>query len=391
MPLGPRINDAILGLVTLEHRVDPFFRDAFNAIFQRPLVDITQFFLRLTHTNPETQLCQEIPSPGEAELAAAITQQMKNFTKREYQGRPAERAGNTKTYGIVRGEFQILPDIPAALRKGVFAEPKRYPIWIRFSGPGPLSPPDVADAGILSIGIKLMGVGGQKLLDDEKETQDFVGISSPTFTTPNVTENLKLQKQIYARTPVFYFLNPFDSHLLDMAMQGLYARMNTSPLEVQYWSCVPYLCGEGLAVKYAVRPTSNYKTKIPLSPPANWLRQSMAMTLANREVELDFLLQTQTDPQRMPIEDASIEWPERLSPFVPVARITIPRQRFDSPEQLEFAGALSYNPWHAVADHRPLGNQNRARRLIYTQLSQLRQSMNHQPHIEPAGNEVFPQ
>ena len=117
----------------------------------------------------------------------------------------------------------------------------------------------------------------------------------------------------------------------------------------------------------------------------------MAMALADREVELDFLLQTQTDPRRMPIEDASIEWPERLSPFVPVARITIPRQRFDSPEQLAFAGELSYNPWHAVADHRPLGNQNRARRLIYTQLSQLRQSMNHQPHIEPTGNEVFPQ
>jgi hypothetical protein len=391
MPLGPRINDAILGLVTLEHRVDPFFRDAFNALFQRPLVDLTQFFLRHTHANPETRLCQEVPSVGETELAANITQQMENFTKREYQGRIAQRAGNTKTYGVVRGEFQVLPDVPAQLRKGVFVEPKRYPVWIRFSGPGPLSPPDVADAGILSIGIKLMGVGGQKLLDDEKETQDFLGISSPTFTTPNVTENLKLQKQIYAQTPVFYFLNPFDSHLLDMAMQGLYARMNRSPLEVQYWSCVPYLCGDGLAVKYSVRPTSNHKTKIPLSPPADWLSQSMAMTLADREVDLDFLLQTQTDPRRMPIEDASIEWPERLSPFVPVARITIPRQRFDSPEQLAFAGALSYNPWHAVADHRPLGNQNRARKLIYTQLSQLRQSMNHQPHIEPTGAELFPQ
>ncbi len=391
MPLGPRINDALLGLVALEHRVDPYFRDAFNALFQRRLVNITQFFLRHTHVNPETRLYEEIPFAGEAELAASITQQMENFTEREYQGRVAERAGNTKTYGVVRGEFQVRPDVPTPLRKGVFAEPKRYPVWIRFSGPGPLSPPDVADAGILSIGIKLMGVGGQKLLDDEKETQDFLGISSPTFTTPNVTENLKLQKQIYARTPVFYFLNPFDSHLLDMAMQGLYARMNTSPLEVQYWSCVPYLCGEGLAVKYSVRPTSNYKTKIPFSPPANWLRQSMAMSLAGKEVELDFLLQTQTDPRRMPIEDASIEWPERLSPFVPVARITIPRQRFDSPEQLAFAGELSYNPWHAVAEHRPLGNQNRARKLIYSHLSQLRQSMNHQPHIEPTGKEVFPE
>ena len=71
MPLGPRINDAILGLVALEHRVDPFFRDAFNAVFQRSLVNITQSFLRLTHTNPETQLRQEIPSAGEADLAAA--------------------------------------------------------------------------------------------------------------------------------------------------------------------------------------------------------------------------------------------------------------------------------------------------------------------------------
>jgi hypothetical protein len=389
MPLGPRINDAILSLVTLEHRVDPYFRDAFNALFQRPLVDITQFFLRHLHRNPETQLCQEIPSAGEAELAAAIALEMEKFTTREYHGRIAERAGNTKTYGVVRAEFEVLPDLPAQFRKGFFAQPQRYPAWIRFSGPGPLSPPDVADAGILSIGIKVMGVPGEKLLDDEKWTQDFLGISSPTFTTPNATENIKLQRQIYVRTPVFYFLNPLDSHLLDMVMQGLYARMNTSPLEVRYWSCVPYLCGEGVAVKYSIQPASGHKTRIPWNPPANWLQQSMAITLNHSDVELDFLLQAQTDPHRMPVEDASIEWPERLSPFIRVAKIILPRQTFDSPEQLAFARVLSYNPWHTTADHRPLGNQNRARKLIYTHLSKLRQSMNQVPHVEPNGSEVF--
>lgn len=389
-PLGPRINDAILALVTLEHHVDPYFRDAFNAVLQRPLVGITQCFLRLLHSNSETRLCQEIVTGEELEYAAAITTEMEKFTRREYAGRIAERAGNTKTYGVVRATFSILPSIPEQFRKGLFAETKDYPAWIRFSGPGPLSPPDVADAGILSIGIKVMGVPGEKLLDDEKFTQDFLGISCPTFTTPNVTENLKLQRQIYARTPVFYFLNPFDSHLLDMTMQSLFARMNRSPLEVQYWSCVPYLWGEGNAVKYSVRPTSNYQTKIPWNPPADWLRQSMAMRLATDDVELDFLLQPQTDPRRMPIEDASIEWPERLSPFVPVARITIPRQVFTSPEQSEFARELSYNPWHSLPEHRPLGNQNRARRLIYAELSRLRQSMNHEPHIEPDRSEVFP-
>lgn len=391
MSLGPRINDAILGLVTLEHLIDPYFRDAFNALFQRPLVDITQALLRVTHKNPETQLCQEIVTADEVQLVAAITEQMEQFTKREYVHRVAERAGNTKTYGIIRAEFQVLADIPPKFQKGLFAQPASYPAWIRFSGPGPLSPPDVADAGILSIGVKVMGVPGEKLLDDEKFTQDFLGISSPTFTTPNTKENLKLQREIFARTPVFYFVKPFDSHLLDMAMQGLYARMNTSPLEVQYWSCVPYLCGEGLAVKYSVRPTSNYRTKIPRNPPANWLRQSMAARLAETDVTMDFLIQAQSDPRRMPIEDASIEWPERISPFVPVARITIPRQKFDSPGQLAFADVLSYNPWHTSATHRPLGNQNRARKIIYTHLSQLRQSMNHAPHAEPDGSEVFPQ
>ena len=388
--LGPRINEAVLELVALEHRVDPYFRDALDKIFQRPLAELTQLLLRLLHHNDETSLCQEISIPGEEEITHQITDAMARFTEREYQGRIAERAGNTKTYGVVRGEFRVREDIPPEFKKGIFGHPASFPAWIRFGGPGPLSPPDVKDSGILSISIKLMGVPGEKFLTDEKATQDFTGISCPTFTTPNIVENVKLQRQIYARTPVFYFINPFDSHYLDMLMQGLYARMNTSPLEVRYWSCVPFLLGEQQAMKFSVRPCSRTKTKVPWNPPDDWLRQSMASTLSRTEVELDFSIQLQTNPGRMPIEDASIEWPERLSAFVPVAKITIPKQKFDSPAQIAFARELSYNPWHAIAAHRPLGNQNRARREIYSELSRLRQSMNHEPHVEPTGSEVFP-
>jgi hypothetical protein len=388
--LGPRINDSILALVALEHRVDPYFRDAFNKLFQRPGVELTQLLLRLLHRNDETRLCQEIPIAGEEEITQKIKDHMARFTEREYQGRIAERAGNTKTYGVVRGEFVVRENIPPQLKKGIFEQPNRFPAWIRFGGPGPLSPPDVKDAGIMSIGIKLMGVPGEKLLPDEKTTQDFLGISGPTFTTPNIVENVKLQRQIYNRTPVFYFLNPFDSHYLDMIMQGLYARMNTSPLEARYWSCVPFLLGDGQAMKFSVRPCSEQKTKVPWNPPDDWLRQSMASKLSRTDVELDFSIQLQTNPRRMPIEDASIEWPERLSPFVSVAQIMIPKQQFDSPDQFIFARRLSYNPWHAIAAHRPLGNQNRARREIYFALSRLRQSMNHEPHVEPDGSERFP-
>ena len=386
--LGQSVNNAILSLIALEHRVDPYFRDGFDQLFQRPLADVIQFLLRHTHRNPETKLCQELPAEGEEECIRAIIDAMSAFTKQQYTGRIAERAGNTKTYGVVSAEFEVLPNLPARFGQGVFAQPRRFPAWVRFAGPGPLSPPDVKDAGILSIGIKLMDVPGAKLLPDETGTQDFSGISCPTFTTPNVVENVKLQKQIGAGTPVFYFLNPFDSHYLDMAMQGVFSRMNTSPLEARYWSCVPYLLGEGQAMKYAVRPRLNTRTRIPWNPPDNWLRESMAATLSRQDIGMDFLIQLQTDPQRMPVEDASIEWPEKLSPFQVVAKITIPKQIFDTPERTLFARELAINPWHCVAEHRPLGSQNRARQSIYSELSRYRQAMNREQHVEPRSDVI---
>ena len=101
------------------------------------------------------------------------------------------------------------------------------------------------------------------------------------------------------------------------------------------------------------------------------------------------MVQVQTDPHRMPIEDATVKWPERLSPYVPVARLRLPAQRFDSDAQLAFADVLRYNPWHSLPAHRPLGNSNRARRRMYAELAALRQRMNRVEHVEPTGAETF--
>jgi hypothetical protein len=84
----------------------------------------------------------------------------------------------------------------------------------------------------------------------------------------------------------------------------------------------------------------------------------------------------------MPIENNAVLWPEKLSPRVPVATLRIPRQTFDSPGQLEFAKRLSYNPWHCIAEHRPLGNQSLDRRRMYWELSTLRRTLNNMPPYE---------
>jgi hypothetical protein len=264
---------------------------------------------------------------------------------------------------------------------------------VRFSGPGPYITRDIDDVGFMSMSIKLMGVPGPKLLDDEEHTQDLLGVSTPTFVTPDSRANARLQEWSLKNAQVFYFLNPRDSHVLDSIMQLLWTKTQSSPLEDQYFSCVPYLLGEGQAMQYSFRSREKRRTRVPrlpLRPSDNYLRQAMVATLAQRDVEFDILLQVQTDPYLMPIENNAVLWPTRLSPRVPAAVLRIPRQTFDSPEQLAFARVLRYNPWHCIPEHRPLGNQSRARKRMYTELANLRQSMNGVEHHEPTGDEVFP-
>ena len=73
---------------------------------------------------------------GPGQMSDLIIKQMAMFTHKYYEHSFALRAGNTKTYGVVKGEFEVLPDLADNLRQGVFRYPKTYPAWVRFAGPG---------------------------------------------------------------------------------------------------------------------------------------------------------------------------------------------------------------------------------------------------------------
>jgi hypothetical protein len=373
----------------LERRTEFLWREQFDRYLLPVLFGAAQAVLNATRQDEELGIAEERALPDEERCTQEIIDQLAMFMKENWLPGGVQRFGNTKTFGVVRGEFRVRADLPENLRHGIFAEERTFPAWVRFSGPGPYAPPDLYDYGQCSIGIKLMDVQGPKLLDDERFTQDLILVSPASFVTPNVQENAKLQRYVRSRTNLFYFVNPADTHLLAGLMQALYSRMHTSPLETRYYSNVPFLLGDGQAVEYSLKPRSPKRTRIPMRASDNYLREAMAGTLAKEPWTIDFMVQVQTDPHRMPIEDATVKWPESISPYVPVAELHLPRQRFDSPEQLAFADNLSYNPWHSLEAHRPLGNQNRARRRMYYELAALRQSMNRAPHIEPTGAEQF--
>jgi len=387
-----RISNLSMMLVHIERRFDPFFRPAFDALFRNLLTWSVNAFINFFRTDDGLKLAEERMQPDEEahldDIIATMHRQMEGLWK------PGgfQRGGNTKTHGIVRAEFTVRDDLPEHLRKGIYATPRTYPAWVRFSGPGPYITADIDDVGFMSMSIKLMDVPGKKLLDDEKFTQDLLGVVTPTFVTADTKSNTDLQHWSLKNASVFHFVKFRGHHLLDFAMQGLWIKTQTSPLECEYFSCVPYLLGEGQAMQYSMRSRLKTRTRVPrlpLRPPDNYLREAMAATLAEQDVEFDILLQMQTDPFKMPIENAAVFWPPRLSPRIPAATLRIPRQKFDSPAQLAFARVLSYNPWHAMAEHRPLGNQSRARLRLYKELSTYRQGMNGVEHYEPNGSETF--
>lgn len=381
-----------MALLHFERRFDPFFRPAWDALFREPSAAILQWLINLRRPNDGLQLAEERLLPGEEAFLDSIIIDMGTYMRTHWTPGNYQRAGNTKTHGIVRADFIVHDDIPVNMKRGIFAETRTYTAYVRFSGPGPNWPADIDDVGFMSCTVKLMGVAGPKIFYDEKLTQDFLSVTTPTFVTPDVKANAQLQHELRDSTESFYFFNFTNQHVLDALMQGLWNKTQSSPLEAQFWSCTAYLLGEGQAMQYSIRSTLKTRTRIPrlpFRPPDNYLRDAMVATLAKQDVDLEFLIQVQTDAHRMPIENNAVRWPLRLSPYVKAATIHIPRQSFDSPKQLAFANVLRYNPWHCIPDHRPLGNQNRVRWRMYSELAKLRQLMNDAPHHEPTGDETF--
>ena len=386
------LHDALTAVLHLERRFEPYFRDGLNAVTREPVAAAAQWAINLTRANEHLQLAEEKFDDWEDAACQGMIDEIRRHLAQDFAPGQMERGGNTKTHGMVRATVTVRDDLPARFRHGVFAEPRSFPAWVRFSGPGPHIEPDIDDVGFGSISIKLMQVPGPKLMPDEKFTQDFTGVVTPTFVTQNTRHNARLQYWSRREMPVWYFLDPRAPHIRDFIMQSLWNETQRNPLGATYYSCVPYLLGPGQAMKYEVRPRQKVDRSIPgipWRPSDNYLRDNLRRHLDVGPAEFDLMLQLQTDAHAMPIENAGVRWSHKASPPVAAATLHLPAQQFDTPAQFAFARVLSYNPWHSVPEHRPLGNQSRARQRMYSEMAQYRQAMNRVAHYEPDGSEVF--
>ena len=167
------IADASVKIMQIERRFDPFFRRPFDALLQEPLARLVTALINSRRVDEHFALAEERPIPDEEAWVQSIIDTFRQQMSGLWKPGKFERGGNTKTHGIVRGEFVVHDDLPAHLRRGIFAEPHTFRAWVRFSGPGPYITPDIDDVGFMSISIKLLGVPGPKLMDEEKLTQEI--------------------------------------------------------------------------------------------------------------------------------------------------------------------------------------------------------------------------
>ncbi len=347
------------------------------------------WFYRATRDPWPAQQGVAVPPGEELETARIVASAVALVDSAHVEGRPYTRAMNAKAHGCVRATLSVLALEPR-LRHGLFAKVAEYPAWIRFSsGDMRLRSDQLRD--VRGLALKVMGVAGRKLLEAERDadTQDFLLANSQRSPIANVHELAELLDDLSRGERYGYFFRgswlPWRWRVRELYLA---ARMLKAPpaslLQTRYYSVTPYRLGPDQHVKYGVRPCESRR------PPRrdrteNMLREDLKQQLAQGDACLELLVQPQVPGRNMPIEDPTVLWSEQDSPFVPVARITIPKQAFDTPAQERLCEDLSFSPWHALPEHEPVGGLNRLRKALYLEVSRYRHARNQAPLAEPQG------
>ena len=312
------------------------------------------------------QLAEETVAPDEAAVTEEFIAFLKAASARRHPSGVIPRFNQGRAAGCVDGEFTIPNDLPPELRVGIFEQPNTYRCRIRFAS---ATSPSDRERDVRGMSIKVVDAAGDNLTPGQS-AQDFILNSHPVMMVGHTRPFLRLLEAVDAGgvRPALFFL----THPQAAAIAVSSRKHATSHLEISYWSTTPYLFGAGRAVKYVARPALPRTTPLPDPLTDHYLRERLISHLAREEARFDFFVQFQVDPRKTPIEDASVEWREQDSPYRRVAGIRLPAQRIDDAADAPSCEGLSFNPWHARPDHRPLGDFNRARREIYMAMAAFR-------------------
>jgi hypothetical protein len=337
-------------------------------------------------------LFEEVIAPGEEgdfERAASEVADLQ-IRASEQTGGERRRGFHSKGHACLQGSFTVDPDLPADLQVGpVFGRPgTTFPTWIRYSNGSPFLQKDL-QGDFRGLALKLVGVDGAKIMSGKEDavTQDFLLLNNPFMIAPDANAFMEF---VRAGTTgnlldlVAYLRTPGNEAVKDFVLHRIFLRVIPSVRDQRFWSGSPFKFGER-AIRYSVVPCD-----VTFDLPGltnDYLRRDLVSHLEHEGICYDFFVQLQMDTVATPIENASDEWTVEESPPLHVAQVVMePRDFASAKTQAEeaFCETLSFTPWHAAPEYRPMGSINRVRLLVYQASQTGRASA-----PEPDGAECF--
>ncbi len=358
----------------------------------------------------------EQPAANEHVIFDELSRTMQHITRTmASRYRHAYRPVHAKSHGVLVGTLQVLPDLPPELRQGLFAEPRSYPVILRFStNPGDMLADNVSSPRGLAL--KVLNVEGEKVPNHAgATTQDFVCINANAFTAPGPEGFLKQIQQFDkgldvpegAKHAVSVAARATNAvlkavHLPSAMLEGIGAAA-VHPLGESFSTVAPLRYGDYVA-KIGFAPGSeNLKAltgkSIDLDQEYNALEEEIKRLFRNEDAVWDVKVQlalaaeegTSQEEADFPIERADKPWPESKSSWQTVAHISVPAQNsYSDARQLYVDEQMSFSPWHALAAHQPLGGIMRARLKAYEEAIKFRATRNARERVEPKSIDEIP-
>ena len=331
-------------------------------------------------------------APDEEQRFTHYAEQLLELQRGRAKGGVTDRGLHAKGQAGVEAEFTVLPDLPEHARHGLFATPATYRAYVRFSnGVGARQPDKKGD--VRGAAIKVVGAPGKKIIPgmEDAKTQDFLLIRTPAIPFRDAAEFIGAVTAV-GGSPLLALPRIVGNlgfaralKVLGELPKGLNLPM-TSFATTRYFSAAPVKFGP-YAVHYAITPRAPVDVSALPGRSHDYLGEELAARLAKGPVSYDFGVQFFVDDAKTPIEDASVEWHEGDSPYVTVATLTLSKQAITSPRGkkiADFVEQISFDPWHAMQEHRPLGDIMRARNYAYRLSTKERHAAK-----EPDGSENF--
>ncbi len=309
--------------------------------------------------------------------------------RKNYSGNSGivRRDAHAKAHGCVKATFKVDTQIPSEFAVGSFAKSGHtFKAWVRYSN-GAFRPRSDDQYDGRGMAVKLLYSEPDKPSGETAValTHDILMIGHPIFFSSDPADYLEFARaggMTGDGIGEFFFpgYNPFNWRIRQAWIgYQLSSKEIESPLRMTYFSIVPFTFGDSLHIKYSSRrrqcpgASASKDINIDKSDP-DYLRKAMESELKDRSVCFDLLAQKRTGS--LPINDATVEWPEADAPFQLLGLIKIPSQDFSKPARTNFCENTSFNPFNTPAGITPAGGINRMRQAVYKAISKHRRERN---------------